>query len=99
MAVYCEEHTRYDAKVFLEFLKSTLKQYPERKIVMTLDNAKIHHVKLVQPFLTKMKDRIELMYLPPYSPKLNLNVETLVQLIYYNFINNIFHIIPSFSLI
>lgn len=70
--VYCEEHERYDAKVFLEFLKATLKQYPEGKIVMILDNAKIHHAKLVQPFLNKMKDRIELMFLPPYSPELNL---------------------------
>jgi transposase len=60
------------AEVFLEFLKATLKQYPEGKIVMILDNAKIHHAKLVQAFLNKMKDRIELMFLPPYSPKLNL---------------------------
>ncbi|WP_346930195.1 transposase [Clostridium sp.] len=67
-AVYCEEHERYDAKVFLEFLQATLKQYPVWKIVMILDNAKMHHAKLVQPFLNKMKDRIELMFLPPYSP-------------------------------
>lgn len=70
--VYCEEHERYDAKVFLEFLKSVLEKYPTGKIVMILDNAKIHHAKLIKPFLNDMKDRIELMFLPPYSPNLNL---------------------------
>jgi transposase len=87
--VYCEEHERYDAKVFLEFLKATLKKYPEGKIVMILDNARIHHAKLVQPFLNKMKDRIELMYLPPYSPDLNL-IEGLWGWLKSSVINNVF---------
>lgn len=87
--VYCEEHERYDAKVFLEFLKATLEQYTKGKIVMILDNAKIHHAKLVQPFLKKMKDRIELMYLPPYSPELNL-IEGLWGWLKSSVINNVF---------
>ncbi len=70
--VYCEEHEKYDAKVFLEFLKKVLGYYPKGKIVMVLDNAKIHHAKLLKPFLDQMKDRIQLMFLPPYSPELNL---------------------------
>ncbi|WP_423219683.1 transposase [Clostridium hydrogeniformans] len=49
--VYCEEHEKYDAKVFLGFLKGILSRYPEGKIIMILDNARIHHAKLVQPFL------------------------------------------------
>lgn len=87
--VYCEEHERYDAKVFLEFLQATLKQYPVGKIVMILDNAKIHHAKLVQPFLNKMKYRIELMYLPPYNPELNL-IEGLWGWLKSSVINNVF---------
>ena len=70
--VYCEEHEKYDAKVFLEFLKTTLSHYENRKIVIILDNARIHHAKLLKPFLDEMKDRLELMFLPPYSPELNL---------------------------
>lgn len=58
--VYCEEHEKYDAKIFLNFLKSTLKRYPKGKIVMILDNARIHHAKLVQPFLDEVKKRLEL---------------------------------------
>lgn len=87
--VYCEEHERYDAKVFLGFLQATLKKYPEGKIVMILDNARIHHAKLVQPFLNKMKDRIELMFLPSYSPELNL-IEGLWGWLKSCVINNIF---------
>ncbi|MBE2914432.1 IS630 family transposase, partial [Anoxybacillus flavithermus] len=41
-------------------------------IVMILDNARIHHAKLIQPFLKEHEDRLELVFLPPYSPQLNL---------------------------
>ncbi|MGL5749304.1 MAG: IS630 family transposase [Paraclostridium sp.] len=87
--VYCEEHEKYDAKVFLEFLKVVLEKYPTGKIVMILDNAKIHHAKLIQPFLNEMKDRLELMFLPPYSPNLNL-IEGLWGWIKSSVINNSF---------
>ena len=39
---------------------------------MILDNVRIHHAKLLKPFLDENKDRLELMFLPAYSPKLNL---------------------------
>lgn len=38
---------------------------------MILDNAKIHHAKLLKDFLKENRDRLELIFLPPYSPKLN----------------------------
>lgn len=38
---------------------------------MILDNAKIHHSKLLKPFSKEVKDRLELMFLLAYSPKLN----------------------------
>ncbi|MGL4874235.1 MAG: IS630 family transposase [Clostridium sp.] len=87
--VYCEEHERYDAKVFLDFLKSVLNKYTSGKIVMVLDNARIHHAKLVQPFLNEMKSRIELKFLPPYSPELNL-IEGLWGWVKSSVINNTF---------
>lgn len=49
--IYCEEHEKYDAEIFLHFLKNTLAQYPTGNIVMVLDNARIHYTKLIQPFL------------------------------------------------
>ncbi|QAA35314.1 IS630 family transposase [Clostridium manihotivorum] len=87
--VYCEEHDKYDAVVFLEFLKKVLSQYPKGKIVIVLDNARIHHAKLIQPFLEEMKDRLELMFLPPYSPELNL-IEGLWGWLKSSVVNNVF---------
>lgn len=87
--VYCEEHERYDAKVFLDFLKVVLSRYPKGKIVMILDNARIHHAKLIQPFLEKVKKRLELMFLPPYSPEFNL-IEGLWGWLKSSVINNVF---------
>jgi len=69
--VYVEEHEKYDAEVFLAFLKNVLILYPTGKIVMFLDNARIHHAKLLKPFLVE-NPRLTLHFLPPYSPKLNL---------------------------
>ncbi len=56
--VYCEEHGKYDAL---------------GKIVLVLGNERIHYPKLSQPFLEENIDRLELMYLSPCSPNLNLN--------------------------
>ena len=54
-----------------QFLKNVLSQYPNGKIVIILDNAKIHHAKLLKGFLEENKNSAELVYLPPYSPNLN----------------------------
>lgn len=70
--IYCEEHESYDAKVFLMFLENVLAKHPEGKTILILDNARIHHAKLLKTFLKENKDRLELMFLPPYSPNLNL---------------------------
>ena len=87
-AVYVEEHDRYDAAVFLDFLKSVLVQYPEGKIVMILDNSRIHHAKLLRAFLVA-NTRLKLVFLPPYSPKLNL-IEGLWKWLKASVINNVF---------
>ena len=70
--IYCEEHEKYDAEVFLGFLKNILKLYPVGKIVMILDNSRIHHAILLESFLKENSDRLQLKFLPPYSPKMNL---------------------------
>ena len=70
--IFCIEEEKYDAKVFLRFLEKVLAHYPTGKIVMILDNARIHHAKLIQPFLKANQKRIQLVFLPPYSPQLNL---------------------------
>lgn len=87
--VYCEENEKYDAQVFLGFLKNVLKTYPTGNIAMVLDNARIHHAKLIQPFLGATP-RLELIFLPPYSPKLN-PIEGLWGWLKGDIINNAFY--------
>lgn len=66
------EKERYDAITFLEFLVFVLDHYPVGKIIIILDNSRIHHARLNQPFLGENKRRLEFVFLPPYSPNLNL---------------------------
>ena len=47
--------------------QNVLLLYSTGKIVMILDNAKVHHAKLLEPFLQENKDRLQLVFLPPYS--------------------------------
>ena len=70
--VYVQEEEQYTADIFLKFLENVLKEYPSGKVVLILDNARIHHAKLIQPFLVEHKNRLNLVFLPPYSPELNL---------------------------
>lgn len=88
--VYCEEHDKYDAEVFLSFLTNVLCKYRTGKIVLVLDNSRIHHTKLIQPFSEENKHRIELVFLPPYSPNMNL-IEGLWGWLKSNIINNVFY--------
>lgn len=68
----CSEEETANAKAFLRFLHMVLDHYSFGKIVIILDNARIHHATLIQPFLQENRARLELVFLPPYSPKLNL---------------------------
>lgn len=70
-AVFCMQDQRFNAETFLCFLQQVLLVYPVGKIVMVLDNARIHHAKLIQPFLNKHQERLKLLFLPPYSPDFN----------------------------
>ena len=87
--VYVEEHDKYDAAVFLSFLKNVLSRYPHKRIVMILDNARIHHAKLLSEFLESNKEHLRLLFLPPYSPKLN-KIEKLWGWLKDSVINNVF---------
>ena len=88
--VICTEEERYDAKTFLKFLQKIVSEYESGKIVIILDNARIHHAKLIKPFLEENKERLELLFLPPYSPNLNL-IEGLWKWLKNDVINNVFY--------
>jgi transposase len=87
--VFCVQEEQYTAKEFLSFLEKVIKKYEGERIVMVLDNAKIHHAKLLQPFLEKHQKCLAFMYLPPYSPTLNM-IEELWGWLKSTVINNVF---------
>jgi putative transposase len=87
--VHCVEEESYDAEVFLSFLKEILTLYPFGRIVMILDNARIHHAKLLEPFLQENEGRLQFVFLPPYSPQLNM-IEGLWGWLKSEVINNVF---------
>jgi transposase len=63
--------TWFNTASFLAFLDQLIARYRGRKIHLILDNAKYHKGPRVRKWLEGKQDRIELHYLPPYSPKFN----------------------------
>ena len=60
------------ARQFQHFLEGLIARYRDLgKILLVLDNARAHHSKELELFLESHKDKLELMFLPPYSPNLN----------------------------
>ncbi|MEX2410668.1 MAG: IS630 family transposase [Candidatus Paceibacterota bacterium] len=54
----------------IEFLTQLIKN-KEQKIFLILDNLRVHHSKLVKAWVEKNKEKIELFFLPSYSPEKN----------------------------
>jgi transposase len=61
---------RVTATVFCDFLKRLITGM-RRKVFLIVDGHPIHKAKLVRRFVADHRDRIELFFLPPYTPALN----------------------------
>ena len=57
---------------FLAFLVALVKAYAGRKIRLVCDNGRFHHTKAVTKWLSEHRDVLEVFWLPPYCPSLNL---------------------------
>lgn len=63
---------KFNAESFQRFLESLLEhRSPGQRLVLVLDNAKYHHARALQPWLRQQRQRLALLFLPPYSPELN----------------------------
>ncbi|MFO7543263.1 MAG: IS630 family transposase [Thiobacillus sp.] len=60
----------FNSDKLIEFLEALIKD-AGRKVFLILDNLRVHHSKLVKAWVEERKDKIELFYLPSYSPELN----------------------------
>jgi transposase len=59
-----------NGELFLEFVKRLVKK-SAHKVYLIVDNLRTHRSKILQAYLKENKDKIELYYLPAYSPDLN----------------------------
>lgn len=62
---------RFTGPVFLEFLERLLRHRAGRKVFVIVDRHPVHRAARVARWVERRRDRIELFFLPPYSPELN----------------------------
>jgi transposase len=60
----------FNSDRLVEFLQALIKD-AGKKVFLILDNLKVHHSKPVKAWVGEHMDKIELFYLPSYSPELN----------------------------
>ena len=61
---------KFNGEVFKTFLQQMIK-YSRQKIYFVTDGYPAHKTKMLNEWLSENKDRIEVFFLPPYSPELN----------------------------
>lgn len=61
---------RFNSEVFQTFLQQMIK-YSRQKIYFITDGHPAHKTKKLNEWLAQNKERIEVFFLPPYSPELN----------------------------
>ena len=57
---------------FLVFLVALVTAYSGRKIRLVCDNGRFHHTRAVRQWLKANRHLVEIFWLPPYCPSLNL---------------------------
>ena len=60
----------FNSEVFLVFLQQLIK-YSKRKVFFITDNHPAHKTKKLNKWLEENKNKIEVFFIPPYSPELN----------------------------
>lgn len=60
----------FNSDRLIEFLDALIKD-AGKKVFLILDNLRVHHSKPVKAWVEERRDKIELFYLPSYSPELN----------------------------
>jgi transposase len=61
----------FNGQVFIDFLRRLLRDCGERKVHLIVDGHPVHRAKLVSAWVERQAERIELHFLPGYSPELN----------------------------
>ena len=59
-----------NSDLLIKFLKRLI-QGSKKKVYLILDNLRVHHSRIVKDWVEQNKARLEIFYLPSYSPELN----------------------------
>jgi len=62
---------KFNQFVFIKFLELLIKHHPDRKVFLIVDGHSSHRSKLVNEWVAEHHERIELHFLPGYTPDLN----------------------------
>lgn len=62
---------RFNTEVYVQFLQKLVRQAAGTKVFLIVDQHPAHKTNKVNQWLQKHKQRIEVFFLPPYSPQLN----------------------------
>jgi transposase len=83
-------HPKKNAQQFCEFLRQLLEAQSERRLVLVIDNASYHRTRAVHQLLEDHRDHVFVVWLPTYSPELNL-IEGLWGYLKRSALNNYFY--------
>ena len=61
----------FTAPIFIRFLRQIMRGAGGRKVIVIVDNLRVHHARPVAEWLASNRDLITVEYLPSYSPELN----------------------------
>lgn len=59
-----------NADILIDFCQRLIKS-AKRKVILILDNLRVHHAKIFKAWLAKHENEVEVFYLPAYSQELN----------------------------
>lgn len=65
-------HPKKNSQQFAEFLRQLLEANSERRLALVIDNASYHRTKAILALLREHADHVFVIWLPKYSPELNL---------------------------
>ena len=83
-------HPKKNSKRFAQFLSRLLSSNTERFLILVLDNASYHRTREVLDILSEHENHVFVVWLPKYSPELNL-IEGLWGYLKKSALNNYFY--------
>ena len=83
-------HPRKNSKRFAQFLSQLLSSNTGRFLILVLDNASYHRTREVLDILSEHENHVFVVWLPKYSPELNL-IEGLWGYLKKSALNNYFY--------